>query len=193
MLASAPVHAAGEPGTGRMPRNAAILALAGSISFCALFFGGGFDDAALVWIGGSALVLAAALAGSVLAGLLPGLGLERPSAVFLSGLFGLAIFAGVSTLWSLSPDRSWTYANRTLVYAAFGLVGLSLARFARRTTVAAGAALLIGLVLGWALLAKCVPALYTDYGRIARLRAPVGYWNELALLCDVAVPLGLWL
>jgi O-antigen ligase len=52
---------------------------------------------------------------------------------------------------------------------------------------------LLGLVIGWALLAKCVPGLYSDYGRVARLRAPVTYWNELALLCDVAVPLALWL
>ena len=46
--------------------------------------------------------------------------------------------------------------------------------------------------MGYALLAKCVPALYADYGRIARLRAPLGYWNELALLCDAGVPLALW-
>src|SRR6059058_1596022 len=46
------------------------------------------------------------------------------------------------------------------------------------------AALLLALVVSWALLAKCVPALYSDYGRIARLRAPLDYWNELALLCD---------
>jgi len=59
--------------------------------------------------------------------------------------------------------------------------------------VARAAAVLLGLVLGWALLAKCVPALYGDYGRIARLRAPLGYWNELALLADVTVPVALWL
>jgi hypothetical protein len=35
--------------------------------------------------------------------------------------------------------------------------------------------------------------LYSDYGRLARLRYPVGYWNELALLAAASVPLGLWL
>ena len=59
--------------------------------------------------------------------------------------------------------------------------------------VAYGAAALLSLVLGWALLAKCVPALYSDYARLARLRAPLDYWNELALLCDVGVPIALWL
>jgi O-antigen ligase len=59
--------------------------------------------------------------------------------------------------------------------------------------VAEALAVLLGAVLGWALLAKAVPALYSDYGRIARLRSPVGYWNELALLGDVAVGLALWI
>ena len=36
-------------------------------------------------------------------------------------------------------------------------------------------------------------ALYTDYDRVARLRAPVDYWNELALLCAAGVPVALWL
>jgi hypothetical protein len=34
--------------------------------------------------------------------------------------------------------------------------------------------------------------LYPDYERLARLRYPVGYWNELALLASASVPLGLW-
>ena len=42
-------------------------------------------------------------------------------------------------------------------------------------------------------LGKVVPPLY-DYGRpgVARLRAPVGLWNQLALLGDFALPLALW-
>jgi O-antigen ligase len=192
MLASLLVRAAAELDAGPTPQAAAVVAVAGAVSFCAVFFGGGFDDAPLVWIGGLTLVFAAALAAATLVGLLPTPHLVPSAAVFLGCLFGLALWAGASTLWSVSPDRSWTYANRTLVYAAFALVGVLIARLAPRTTIAAGAALLLGLVIGWALLAKCVPALYADYGRVARLRSPVAYWNELALLCDVAVPVGLW-
>src|SRR5437773_1348726 len=59
--------------------------------------------------------------------------------------------------------------------------------------LAGAAASLLALLVGWALLAKCVPALYDDYGRVARLRAPLTYWNELALLCDAGVPIALWL
>jgi len=54
-----------------------------------------------------------------------------------------------------------------------------------------GLAALLGAVCAWALAAKALPWLYDDYGRIARLRSPVGYWNALALLGDVALPLGL--
>ena len=165
-------------------------AVAAIACFGALFFSGGFDDDALVWIGGIVLAAAAITAAAVVLGALPAPRLDGPALLFLGSLLGLTIWVGLSTWWSLSPDRSWAYTNRTLVYAAFALLGLLLPVATAR--VAAGAALLLGLVIGWALLAKCVPGIYTDYGRIARLRAPVGYWNELALLCAVAVPLALW-
>jgi hypothetical protein len=58
--------------------------------------------------------------------------------------------------------------------------------------VASGLAVLLAAVLAYALLAKGVPSLYPDYGRLARLRSPVGFWNALALLGDFALVLGLW-
>lgn len=185
---------AGERSAVFPPRFAAPTLAAALLCFCALFFSGGFDDTTLVWIGGLALGLAALVAAAALVGALPAPALDPWASTFLGCLFALAVWAGFSTLWSASPDRSWAYTNRTLVYAAFALLGVLLSAVlphARR--VAGAAATLLGLVIAWALLAKCVPALYSDYGRVARLRAPVGYWNELALLCDVAVPLALWL
>jgi hypothetical protein len=91
--------------------------------------------------------------------------------------------------WSASPDASWTFTNRSLAYAAFAALGVLAAP--RLDAAAAGAAALVAAVVGWALLAKCVPALY-DYGRTARLRAPLDDWNMLAIVCVAAVPLGLW-
>src|SRR5207244_471623 len=44
-----------------------------------------------------------------------------------------------------------------------------------------------------ALAAKVFPGLYGDYARLARLRWPLSYWNELALVAAATVPLGLWL
>ncbi|HET7146851.1 MAG TPA: O-antigen ligase family protein [Gaiellaceae bacterium] len=169
-------------GTG----GSALALAAAAVAFCALFFGGGDANAPLVWVGGLALLLAAVCLARA-----PRLG--GPELVFLGSLGGLVLWCGLSTIWSASPDRSWQFTNRTLVYAAFGLAGVLAGRHVRRDRLAEGAALLLALLVGWALLAKCVPALYDDYGRVARLRAPVDYWNELALLCDAGVALALWL
>src|SRR5438874_2280174 len=177
MLASPAVRAAGERVGG--------LAAAG-VCFCALFFGGGHSNAPLVWIGGLALVLSALLLA------LPQR-LDPPAAVLLTALVALAMWCGLTTIWSTSPDHSWQFTNRTLAYAAFALLGMLVGSRTSRRRLAQAGALLLALVVSWALLAKCVPALYSDYGRIARLRAPLDYWNELALLCDAGVPLALWL
>jgi O-antigen ligase/polysaccharide polymerase Wzy-like membrane protein len=177
MLPSPPVRAAGERVGGLA---------AAAICFCALFFGGGQSKAPLVWIGGLALVAAAAM-------LLRAPALGRPAWLLVGGLYGLAAWSGLTTVWSTSPDRSWQFTNRTLVYAAFGLLGVLAGARLPRVRLAAGAALLLGAVCAWALLAKCVPALYSDYGRVSRLRSPLDYWNELALLAAAGVPLALWL
>ena len=192
MLASSAVPTAAEPVGGL---GLAVAAASAVAAFCALFFSGGFADGPLVWVGALALGLAAVTAAAAALHVVPAPALDLPTGAFLGCLFGLAVWMGLSTLWSLSPNLTWGYTNRTLVYAAFALLGVLLAAILPRPgeTVARAAAVLLGLVLGWALLAKCVPALYGDYGRIARLRAPLGYWNELALLGDVAVPVALWL
>src|SRR5665213_1041498 len=171
MLASSSVHAAGQ--------RVVVFAAAVGVCFSALVFSGGFADAPLVWIGGLALLAAAALAAASLLGAFAVPGFGAAPVALLGGLAGLAVWAAASTLWSVSPDRSWTYANRTLVYAGFALLGFLLSALVPRLgAVAEVAAALLAAVLGWALLAKCVPALYSDYGRVARLRAPVAYWNE---------------
>jgi hypothetical protein len=187
MLASPPVRAAVERAGGFGPALGAA-----AVCFCAVFFGSGLSAVTLVWIGGLALLLAALLAAAALLGALPAPQLDAPAALFCSSLFGLALWCGVTTVWSTSPDRTWSYTNRTVVYAAFALVGLLVGTRLPRSRLAGGAALLLALLVGYALLAKCVPALYSDYGRVARLRSPLGYWNELALLCDAGVPLALW-
>jgi hypothetical protein len=161
----------------RTPLTPALALLAG-----ALFFGGGEGDSSLPWLGAAAVVLALAL-----------LAVKRPPqglVVFLP-LIALGLWCAASVEWSIEPDRSWSYANRALVYAAFALVGGLLAVEPRRLFY--GVSGLLGAVCVWALLGKVIPALYEDYGRIARLRGPVGYWNSLALLGDVALPLGLCL
>jgi hypothetical protein len=87
-------------------------------------------------------------------------------------------------------DRSWEYVNRDLVYGAFLVLGLALAGQAR--DLALGLAALLGAVVAWSLVGKVFPWLGGG-ARVARLRDPVGIWNELALLGDLALPLGLWI
>jgi O-antigen ligase len=192
MLASSPVRAARERGGGA--RLVAAAAAAARV-VSALFFANGVDEAPLVWIGALALATAVVPVAGALVGLAPPVGLDRAGAAFVGCLLALTVWTGASTLWSLSPDRSWGYTNQTLVYAAFAVAGLALGAWLPRPAVAGatGAAVLLAALYGWALLAKCVPSFYSDYGRLSRLRAPVGYWNELALLGAAGAPMALWL
>lgn len=192
MLASGPVAAARER-AGSSVRVAATVA--GLAAFCALFFGDGSDPARLVWIGALALAVAALPLAASLAGLAPAISLDRAGRAFAGCVAGLAVWTGLSTLWSLSPDASWRTTNETLVYLAFAVAGIVLGAWLPRPALAGAraAAALLALLYGWALLAKCVPALYSDYGRIARLRAPLGDGNMLALFGAAGVPVALWL
>src|SRR5689334_14181388 len=101
MLASRAVLVAGERVGGLLPAAGAV-----AVCFCALFFGGADSIAPLVWIGGATLVLAAIL-------LIQPLVVDRPAALLLGGLAGLAVFCGLSLIWSISADRTWTTTNRT--------------------------------------------------------------------------------
>lgn len=167
-------------------RRAPTFAAAGGLAFAAVFFGGGPADGSIPFVGGAAAVVGCAL----LAWLRPDLDLAGRCAAAAS--LALVGWLGLSIVWSAEPDRSWDYLNRGLVYLAFGALGIALGSVASRREAATGLAALLGLVAGWALLGKVVPALGAD-ARVARLRSPVGIWNELALLGDLALPLGLWL
>src|SRR3954453_18776544 len=166
----------------------ATLGAAGALLFTALFFGEGPSDGRLFWIGAFAVLAAVALAAGPVA--VP----SRVGLVCLGLLVALAAWVGLTMAWSIAPDRSWAAFDRILVYCALAALGLLATRVPRPArTVAGGLALLLGLVLGWALLGKVIPSLFPDGARVARLRNPVGYWNSLALAAATAVPLGLWL
>jgi O-Antigen ligase len=179
-----------------MPRVAvALLAAAGALLAAAVFFGRGSSDGPLAWIGGAAVVAAAAGVVAVLGGRLPLPELDRAGLLFAGLLAGFVVWCGISIAWSAAPDRSWNYFNRGLVYLAFVVLGLAVGASVRRAPrlVALGLAALIGAACLWALAAKVVPALYDDYGRFARLRSPLAYWNALGLLTALGLPLGLWI
>ncbi|MGH9919843.1 MAG: hypothetical protein ACRD6W_13390, partial [Nitrososphaerales archaeon] len=148
----------------------------------ALFCGGDFLDSRLPWFGSAAVLLALALLAT--RSLPHGL-------VALAPLWLLALWCAISVAWSIEPDRSWSYANRVFVYAVCALVGALLSVSLR--SLFYGVSALLGAVCVWALLGKVIPGLYEGYFALARLSSPVGYANSLALLGDIALPLGLCL
>jgi hypothetical protein len=170
-----------------------LAAAASALLFWTLFFGG--DSGEPTWVGTFAIAFAVVLVAAALLALLPWPSLEGFGLAFLGLFTAFVLWNGASVAWSIQPDRSWSYTNRGLVYLAFACVGVFVGSLLPRAprTVAAGLAVLLAAVLGWALLGKIVPSLFPDYERLARLRSPIGYWNALALLGDAAIPLALWL
>ncbi|HMI29884.1 MAG TPA: hypothetical protein VK490_09255, partial [Gaiellaceae bacterium] len=165
-------------------RGAALPAAA--LAFAALFLSSGSSQSRLFWIGAAATIVAA-VGWAVRPPSLP-----RGAVLFFAALGAFVIWQAASIAWSIEPSRSWDYANRSFVYLAFAAVGALLGGVAW-PRFAEAAAVLLGALFVWALAAKVVPGLYPDYGRLARLRYPLGYWNELALLAAASVPIGLWL
>src|SRR5436309_2738438 len=167
----------------------ATLSASGALLFVALFFGGSTSGSRLFWIGAFAVLAVAAVLALGPAPVPHGAGLAC-----LVLLAALAAWVGLTMWWSIAPDRSWDAFNRIIVYGAFAALGLLASQVPRPArTVAGGLAVLVELVLLWALAGKVVPALFPDGARVARLRNPVGYWNSLGLVAATAVPLGLWL
>ena len=158
----------------------------------ALFFGGGSTYGPLVWLGTIAIAAAGTLFVLASLGRLPWPALDRAGTVFLVLLAALAVWTGVSVSWSVAPDLSWEYFNRGIVYLAFLVVGLFVGAAFGVRTVASGFAILLAAVMAWALAGKVVPNVFPDGARIARLRDPIEYWNGLALIAAMAMPLGLW-
>ena len=168
-----------------MRRPVASGAAAAGLAFAALFLGGASSQSRLFWIGAAAVIAAA------VGWAWGGPRLSRAGVAFFCSLGALVVWQAISISWSVEPGRSWDYTNRGLVYFAFAAVGALIATAAPRRLAAAACALLGALFL-WSLVAKVIPGIYPDYQRLARLRYPVGYWNELALLAAISVALALW-
>jgi hypothetical protein len=171
-------------------------ALVGGALLGAAFAGDGSGIAGTLPVGGAAVVLLAAALVGVAFGWLPTPRAGRSGVALVSALLLLVAWTGVTVWWSIVADRSWEAFNKTVAYAAFLGLGLVLAAVSRAFAARLGAwllSLVLGAVLVWAVLAKAVPSLDPEGDRVARLREPVGYWNALALLADVALVFGLWL
>jgi O-antigen ligase len=170
------------------------LSVLAGLMCAAVLFGAGSSDDRLFSIGVAATLAGCLGLAAALAGFVPRPSVGRAGAVSLVALSLFVLFNALTIRWSVAPDRSWAYANRAFVYLMFlvlGLLGAAVLKRPMRMT-AAVLALAIAAAVAWALAGKIVPALFPDGARIARLRAPVDYWNALALLCVLGLPLGLW-
>jgi hypothetical protein len=178
----------GIPATVLPLASAALLA-------AALFYGGGSRDERVTLIGAAAVLVAGAALAAAWLGLLPLPALDRWAKTFLVLLAGIVMWSGIGLWWSIAPDLTWRYANRGLAYAAFCVLGVLVAVAIPRSVrvVAAGLSVLVAAVIGWALAGKIAPALYEDSFRFARLRDPLEYWNALALVAGMGIPLALWI
>lgn len=170
----------------------ALLATAGVLLAASLLFGGGSEVGPVAWIGAGALLAAVAACGAALWGVLPAPAIGREGLAFACLAAAFVAWNGVTILWSAAPDRSWEYFNRGLVYLAFAVVGAFVGSAVAPRIVVWLLGGLIGATCLWALAEKAVPGLYGDYGRLARLRSPVGYWNALALVVVFGLSTALW-
>jgi O-antigen ligase len=117
--------------------------------------------------------------------------------VALLGAF--AIWCGITLLWSVAPDRTWAYLNRSVAYTLVVVLAIAAASSAPRV--------IERLAWGWLAVALAT-ALYALAGKVmpgveilgvsfnhtavaSRLRAPLEYWNALALVMVLAVPIAL--
>jgi hypothetical protein len=118
------------------------------------------------------------------------------------GLGLLAAFAawtGLSLAWSVAPSGTWVELNRAISYVLIVALALLAASWYPRAIWhgALGYAAIALVVALYALGGKVAPGIHvgpvdlnqTDV--LARLRAPLEYWNALALYMAMAVPLAL--
>jgi O-Antigen ligase len=117
----------------------------------------------------------------------------RMARIALAGvalLAALAIWSGLSVIWSVTPDQSWLELNRVLTYTLVVCLGAAIGVSLKRgiELLAGGFAVVSVLVAVYALGQKLFPGLHIpgvftldQTGPLARLQEPLGYWNALAL------------
>lgn len=111
-------------------------------------------------------------------------------AVVILGL--LALWTGLSILWSVGPDLSWVAFDYAALYVAAAAL-LAWGGRRRLQLLIASVGFLAGAtaVAVYAYLGKVLPDLITHAQEYARLAAPVGYWNVLAVMLVMAAPIAL--
>ena len=124
----------------------------------------------------------------------------RPSGLavgFVCGLAAVAVWAGVSTLWSPGAAAPVLEAERGLVYVAAAVAAILLLSIRGEVAallggVVAGAVLVSLYGLGTRLFPGRIGGAY-DPSSGYQLAEPIGYWNALGLLAAIAILLAVGL
>ncbi|HMO00937.1 MAG TPA: O-antigen ligase family protein [Miltoncostaeaceae bacterium] len=141
-----------------------------------------------------ALAVGAPLAAALLAWGGPALR-AWPTRLALAAMAGLGVWSAASIAWADAPDLAWIDVNRVFIGLCALAIGVGLGAVLRDAprlfalALAAGAAPAVLYALG----TKVLPGVMGDDADLARLSAPLGYWNALALVAVFAVPGLLWL
>jgi len=111
-------------------------------------------------------------------------------------LAGFAVWTGLSMTWAPSPEKAFLELDRVLLYLGIFLLAAVLGAGGRARLVSRGLALGVVAVGVVALVSRFAPHLVspgpladTIPSATSRLSFPVDYWNGLAMLVGLAVPL----
>lgn len=160
------------------------VALAGVLSF----LGGGY----IVTSAGPAVLVYLAAAALWLALTRPALPKDPLLLTGLAGLAALALWSGLSVLWSVGPDLSWVAFNYAALYAAVATLTVLAGWSGWGARLAGYGYLLCSVAVAvYALLGKVLPETVTHAHDPVRLQQPLGYWNVLAIVLVMGVPLAL--
>ena len=197
----APAGARSTAGTGMLSRPVAglVFALLAAVGYAAFAHGATRPPAETRLQVAIAVVLALACAAWLWDG-----GLRvRARPLGWAGIVLLVVFAawtGVTVVWSIAPEGTWSQFNRTVAYVLVLVLAVTAGASDRRALVAAAAGFLgVAVVVAlYALGGKVAPGLHVgslfslDHtAGLSRLRAPLEYWNALGLICALAAPLAL--
>jgi hypothetical protein len=132
-------------------------------------------------------------------GVLPSGRLTRTAWTALACLAGFVAWTALASTWSLSSERSLQELSRVACYLAVLVLAIGIhsdrQRAVRHTVqaLAAAAAVVVGLALLSRLFPSSFPAAHTTAaflpGTQARLGWPLNYWNALAALVALGLPL----
>ena len=125
---------------------------------------------------------------------------SRTAMVAAGLLAALGVWSWIGLTTSESPERTLSEVARIATYLGVLLLGLMTLDRRRAPTVLLGVASAIALVACLAVLSRLQPGLFPanetgEFLPIAqhRLNWPLNYWNGLALLCALGIPLALTL